>query len=256
MSEPDPSVYALYYWPHIQGRGEFVRLAFEDTGVPYLDVARSAAHGGIEALRHRLGQPDALGIAPFAPPFLVHGGVTHFQVANILDHLAPTLGLLPSGVSRHEALQLQLLLADLVSEVHDTHHPLGTTLFYEDQMPEAERRARVFVEHRLPKFLGYLEGVLARSGRGPFLLGGAHSYVDLSMFQVLEGIDYAFPTAARAFAPRMPGLIELHERVAARPDIAAYLASPRRIPFNAHDIFRAYPALDHTPTWAPSHAAP
>ena len=207
-------------------------------------------------MRHRLGQPDALGIAPFAPPFLVHGGVTHFQVANILDHLAPTLGLLPSGVSRHEALQLQLLLADLVSEVHDTHHPLGTTLFYEDQMPEAARRARVFVEHRLPKFLGYLEGVLARSGRGPFLLGGAHSYVDLSMFQVLEGIDYAFPTAARAFAPRMPGLVELHERVAARPDIAAYLASPRRIPFNAHDIFRAYPALDHTPSWAAPHAAP
>jgi len=245
------SPYALFYWPHIQGRGEFVRLALEDTQAPYIDIARSPAHGGIEALRQRLRGEGATSPVPFAPPFLDHEGHTFFQVANILDYLAPRLGLVPDdAVTRHEALQLQLLVADLVSEVHDTHHPLGTSLYYEDQKPEAIRRAQVFVDQRLPKFLGYFEATLTRHGRGPSLLGSGHSYVDLSLFQILEGTTYAFPKAMRAFAPKMPGLLALHHRVAARPGIAAYLASPRRIAFNQHGIFRAYPELDLTPSWA------
>lgn len=243
--------YALYYWPHIQGRGEFVRLALEDAQAPYLDVARSPDHGGIEALRRRLRGEGSPGPVPFAPPFLDHKGHTFFQVANILSYLAPRLGLVPDdAVARHEALQLQLLVADLVSEVHDTHHPLGTSLYYEDQQPEAVRRAQVFVDQRLPKFLGYFEATIARHGRGPSLLPGGHSYVDLSLFQVLEGMTWAFPKTMRAYAPRMPGLAALHDRVSARPGIAAYLASSRRIAFNNHGIFRAYPDLDRTPSWA------
>lgn len=239
-------MYELFYWPGLPGRGEFIRLALEDAGAPYLDVARSKEHGGVAALQKLLQGDGLAGLPPFAPPILRSDGLLIAQVANILLYLGPRLDLVGADeASRHHTHQLQLTVADLVSEVHDTHHPTTTALVYEEQKPEARLRAAAFLTHRLPKFLGYFERVL---GGRPFAIGGHHSYVDLSLFQVVEGLRYAFPRAMARREPGIPGLIALRDRVASRPRIAAYLASERRLPFNDHGIFRRYPELDETPT--------
>jgi glutathione S-transferase len=238
------TTYELYYWPSIQGRGEFIRLALEEAGAPYVDIARGP--DGIRVLLKTLGEATA-GIPPFAPPFLRSGALTIAQMPNILQYLAPRHGLVPDDeASRLAAHQLMLTIADLVNEVHDTHHPVGTGLYYEDQKPEAARRAKGFLAERLPKFLGYFEGILERApGRKEHLVGGSTSYVDLAMFQVIEGLEYAFPRAMKKLAPKIPRLLASRARVAASPRIAAYLASERRLPFNEQGIFRHYPELDH-----------
>ena len=234
--------YQLYYWPSVQGRGEFVRLALEEAGAEYDDVARFPQKGVPALMRFLEGTAD--GRLPFAPPFLKAGKLVIAQTANILLWLAPRHGLAPkSEAARLWAHQLQLTIADWLVEVHDAHHPIGGAFYYEDQKPEAKRRAAHFAAERLPKFLGYFERVLARE-KGGWLLGKAFSYADLSLFQMIAGLRYAFPRAMGKLEPRYPRSVALHGRVAARPRIAAYLASKRRIAFNQHGIFRHYPELD------------
>ncbi len=237
--------YELFYWPTIQGRGEFVRLALEDADAHYTDVARQRPEdgGGVPAMMHILRGDDP-GIAPFAPPFVRCGALVVAQTANVLQYLAPRLGLVPDDdASRLHAHQLMLTVMDFVGEVHETHHPVGTGLYYEDQKPEAKRRAGTFVAERLPKFTRYFERVLTRND-GEHLLGSAVTYVDLAAFQVVSGLEYSFPRALAAVSPALPRLLALRDRIAARPRLAAYLASPRRLPFNRQGIFRHYPELD------------
>jgi glutathione S-transferase len=235
-----PPPYELYYWPSIQGRGEFVRLALEEAGAPYVDVARRP--GGMKAMMEKM-RGDARTPPVFAPPFLKHGDLVIAQTANILAYLAPHLKLVPRDeASRARALELQLTIADLVAEAHDSHHPIGVDLYYEDQRPAAKKRAAGFVASRIPKYLGYFESRLAHTGA--FLLGARLSYVDLGAFQVVCGLSYAFPNGMAREAGRIPRLVALRDRVAERPRIAAYLASKRRIPFNEDGIFRHYPELD------------
>ncbi|MCD9006977.1 glutathione S-transferase [Luteimonas sp. XNQY3] len=230
--------YQLYYWTGIQGRGEFVRLALEDAGADYVDVARV---DGDDAMQPFLDGARG-GARPFAPPFLVSGALVIAQVAAILHVLGPKLDLVPEGeAARLQALQLQLTIADLVTEIHDSHHPIASAEYYADQKDAAKRRAADLRTHRLPKFLGYFEQVVAQ-GDGRAL--GAHSYVDLSLFQIVRGLDYAYPEAMAALSPKLPQLRELEARVAERPNIAAYLASERRLAFNTNGIFRHYPELD------------
>ncbi len=236
--------YELYYWTGIQGRGEFVRLAFEEAGVAYTDVARGDA--GDEAIVSMMAGKGG-GLRPFAPPFLKVGRLVIAQTANILRYLGPRLGLVPGDeTSRLAAHQHQLTIADLVVEAHDTHHPLGGSLYYQDQKPEARRRAALFVNERMPKYLGYFDALLGdnKRGKGRHLVGKGLSYVDLSLFQVMEGLAYAFPNALERLRRRIPRVQSVRDLVAERPCIAAYLASPRRIPFNEHGIFRHYPELD------------
>jgi glutathione S-transferase len=234
--------YELYYWPEIQGRGEFVRLALEDAGADYVDVAREPE--GVRAMM-ALMRSGAEAHPPFAPPILKDGERIIAQTAAILHDLGPRLGLAPDDDDlRTWALQVQLTLADLVVEAHDTHHPLGGDLYYEDQKPEAARRAEAFRGGRIPKFLGWLEAILAKNPHHGFLIGDAHSYCDLSLFQVVEGLRYAFPKAAARALKETPRVAAVHDRVAKRPGIKAYLASDRRIPFNEDGIFRRYPELD------------
>jgi glutathione S-transferase len=235
--------YELYYWAGIQGRGEFVRLALEEAGAEYLDVARQAA--GEEQMMRLLGRPSVEHL-PFAPPFLKAGELIIAQTANILLYLGPHHGLAPADeAGRLWVHQLQLTIADLVDEVHDTHHPIASSLYYEDQREEARARAADFLKSRAPKYFGYFEGVLERNTAGAAHLVGAElTYPDLSLFQVVAGLRYAFPRAMARLEPKYPRVVELHDRVAARPGIAKYLTSNRRIPFNEHGIFRHYPELD------------
>jgi len=236
--------YELYYWPEIQGRGEFVRLALEDADADYVDVARLPKRG-MPALMRFL-ESRSVERLPFAPPFLKAGKLVIAQTANILLYLGPRLGLVPKDEAiRLWAHQLQLTIADCVAEIHDTHHPISGGLYYEEQKREAKRRAADFRAERLPKFLDYFEQVLQRSAkRTNYLVGKEVSYVDLSMFQMIVGLRYAFPRAMARLEPKHPRLAALHDRVSARPRIAAYVSSPRRLPFNQQDIFRHYPELD------------
>src|SRR5271168_774078 len=237
--------YELYYWPSVQGRGEFVRLAMEEGGAPYRDVARESGKGaGVAAMMGILN--GGAERTPLAPPFLKAGRLLIGQTANILQYLGPRHGLAPkSEAGRLWTHQLQLTMVDFLVEIHDTHHPVAGSLYYEDQKTEARRRAADFVSHRMPKFLSYFENVLAQNATGKrYMLGAELTYVDLSMFQVIAGLGYAFPNAMVKAARNYPRLLALHSRIQERPRIAAYLASPRRIPFNNDGIFRHYPELD------------
>ncbi len=231
--------YELFYWPGIQGRGEFVRLALEDAGADYRDVARTSA--GMKRMMtllasHRHATP------PFAPPFLRDGKVLVGQTANVLLYLGGRLGLAPkSEAGRLWVHQLQLTLADLVVEAHDTHHPIGSGLYYEDQKRESRARSRLFLRDRVPKFLGYFHDLI---GKQRYLTGARATYADLSLFQCIEGLRYAFPKNMARIEKKLPRLADFRHRVADRPALAAYLVSDRRIPFSTEGIFRHYPELD------------
>ena len=233
-------IYELYYWPEIQGRGEFVRLALEDAGAEYIDVARR--RGGTSAML-KLLDDEKVKTPPFAPPFLKAGKVLIGQTANILLFLGSRHGLAPAGeAGRLWTHQLQLTIADFVVEIHDAHHPIASSLYYEDQRKEARRRAVQFLKERLPKYLGYFERLLQRN-RGR-LVGKSLTYADLSLFQIVAGLRYAFPRAMARLEKRHPRVVGVHDRVGERERIAAYLDSDRRIPFNQMGIFRHYQELD------------
>lgn len=240
-------IYELYYWPGIQGRGEFVRLALEEAGAEYLDIALLSEEqgGGVPAMMNIL-ESEELERPPFAPPFLKAGRRLIGQTANILLFLGPRLDLAPrDAAGRLWAHQLQLTLADFVAEVHDTHHPVGSGFYYEEQKAEAQRRSRDFLAQRLPKFLGYFERVLERNAQsGKWMVGKRLSYVDLSTAQIVAGLRYAFPRASKRALRACPGLRALHDAVFARPRIRRYVASGRRLDFNNDGIFRRYPELD------------
>lgn len=238
--------YELYYWPSIQGRGEFVRLSLEEAGASYVDVARTGKAGvGMGRMMRMLAAPRDPRPA-FAPPFLKAGRLLIGQTANILQFLGPRHALAPKDeAGRIWAHQLQLTITDFMAEVHDTHHPVASGLYYKDQKQEARRRAADFLANRLPKYFGYFERILARNPRGDrYSVAGKLSYVDLSLYQLVAGISYAFPRGAAKAARAHRRLYALHARIQERPRIAAYLASPRRIAFNEDGIFRHYPELD------------
>ncbi len=234
--------YELYYWPSIQGRGEFVRLALEEAGADYVDVARRGKRG-MAAMTKVL---EGRGVAhpPYAPPFLKAGKLVIAQTAEILFYLGARLDLAPRDeAGRLWAHQLQLTIADMVTHIHDTHHPISGWLYFEEQRPAARRRTKDFWRYQVPKMLGYFERVLKQNG-GKYSVGRHVSYVDLSLFQIVEGLRYAFPKRMKRFEKKMPLLVALHDSVMQRPRINAYLASPRRIPFSQWGIYRYFKELD------------
>ena len=245
MSPTQTETYELYYWPFLPGRGEFVRLILEDTGTPYIDVARKpeAEGGGAAAvIAFRTGKREGYPI--FAPPILKLGDLVIAQTSNICRFLGERLGLVPDDeASRLHANQIALTIDDLIVEVHDTHHPLGKALYYEEQKEAAIQRAQTFHRDRLPKLLNYFEHVLTYN-QSCTLVSKETTYVDLMMFQLLEGLNYAFPQSFQRLEKEIPQLLQLRDAVAQRPRIKAYLQSPRRIPFNENGIFRHYPELD------------
>jgi glutathione S-transferase len=234
--------YEFYYHPTVQGRGEFIRLALEEAGADYVDVARKGK-SGIAAMFKIINDRRSVR-PPLAPPFIKAGKLIIAQTANILFYLGPRLNLVPRDeAGRLWAHQLQLTITDLVVEIHDTHHPITSWLYYEEQRPAAKRRTQDFWRYRVPKFLDYFEHVLQKNG-GRYLVGGRLSYVDLSVFQIIEGLRYAFPKRMKRFEKKVPGLVALHDRVAGRPRIKAYLSSERRIPFSQWGIYRYFKELD------------
>lgn len=237
--------YRLIYWPMLPGRGEFVRLVLEDAKLPYIDVGRQdeSEGGGIDAVMKYV-KGDVDGFPVFAPPILEHGDLRIAQTANITMYLAETNDLLPDVPNaRWKLNQLAMSVADVVAEVHEVHHPISTGMYYEDQRDAAIEAAKSFVKHRIPRWLGYFE----RAIEGPFVLGEACSYVDLALFHMVEGLEYMFPKGMAAGADGAPKLMAIKNAVKARENVAAYLASERRIPFNETGIFRAYAELDIAP---------
>ena len=239
--------YELYYWPDIQGRGEFIRLALEEARADYIDAARRSERSGYGiAAMMRMMRDESAPRPPLAPPFLKDGDLVIAQTANILHYLGPQLGLTPKDeAGRIWVHQLQLTVSDFVTEIHDTHHPVACGLYYKDQKTEAKRRAADFLKNRMPKFLQYFERILAANPHGDqYMAGKALSYADLSMFQIIAGLRYAFPRAMAGMEAEIPLLVALHDHVRTRPNIARYLKSARRLPFNQYGIFRRYKELD------------
>jgi len=240
-------LYELYYWPTIQGRGEFVRLALEYADINYVDVARQPEEegAGVPALM-RLLENKEMQNPPFAPPYLKIDELIIGQTANILQYLGTPNVLAPDNeADRLWIHQLQLTISDFITEIHDTHHPIAGELYYEDQKEEALKRAENFRENRLLKYLGYFERVLANNpGGSSYLVGDTLSYVDISLFQLVAGLRYAFPNMMASIKKKYPNLNELHNHIETLPRIAAYLSSGRRIPFNQMGIFRYYKELD------------
>jgi glutathione S-transferase len=239
-------IYELYYWPGIQGRGEYIRLALEEGGADYIDTALLADEegGGVAALERFLDGGD-IARPPFAPPFLRAGRQLIGQTPNILLFLGSRLGLAPrAAAGKLWVHQLQLTLADFIVEIHDTHHPVGSSLYYDEQKPEAKRRTKEFLAHRLPKYLGYFERVIERNPEGArWLAGPTLTYADLSLAQVVAGLGYAFPDSIERQLRDCPRIAKLHDAVFARPRIKRYVASKRRLDFNNDDLFRRYPDL-------------
>ena len=231
--------YTLWYWPSLQGRGEFVRLALEGAEIPYEDRARQVGEDGLMADLN-----DRTGRTPFAPPYLELDGLVIAQVANILMYLGERHSIAPSNMADRLWLnQLQLTIADLVAEVHNVHHPVAMMDYYDDQKPEAARAAKQFREDRMPKFLGHFEDA-AQANPGDWLIDHTWSYADTSLFQIIEGLRYMFPQRMAALESRYPALLRLRDAVADLPGIRAYLKSDRRLPFTTEGIFRHYPELD------------
>lgn len=231
--------YELYYWPGIQGRGEFIRLALEDAGADYVDVWRLSPGSA--------GPSDINCETPsFAPPYLRDSDVVVGQTAAILLYLGPRLGLAPVDERlRLWTHQIQLTIADFVDEAHDVHHPIGAGRYYEEQKPESRRRAAEFRDERVPKFLDWFETILSRNPAGhSSLVGNTVTYADLSLFQMVEGLSYAFPRLMARSMPGFPKVAALHQAVGRRLRLRAYLDSERRIAFNESGIFRHYPELD------------
>src|SRR5205085_11594340 len=110
----------------------------------YVDTALVSEKkgGGVRAMQKFLSGED-VARPPFAPPFLRAGKRLIGQTANILLYLGGRHGLAPrDDAGRLWVHQLQLTIADLVVEAHDTHHPVGSGLYYEEQKPESKRRAK------------------------------------------------------------------------------------------------------------------
>jgi glutathione S-transferase len=222
-----------------------VRLALEEAAAEYIDVGRlsEAEGGGVPAILKLMNAPE-ITTPPFAPPFLKAGELIIGQTANILMFIGTHHALAPTDeAGRLWTHQLQLSVTDFAKEIHDTHHPVGAAFYYEEQKPEAKRYTDNFMKLRLPKFLNYFETVIARND-GRHLVGSSLTYIDLSLFQLVAGLRYAFPRAMTRIEPSVPRLVALHDSVQSRPRTAAYLASPRRMPFDEKGVFRRYPELD------------
>ena len=231
--------YELYYHAANPGRGEFIRLPLEEAGADYVDVAREP--GGADKMA-RFMQDTSVAHLQFAPPFLKHGDLVIGQTANILLYLGTRLALAPADEGeRLWTHQLQLTIADLVQAIQHTHHPVAHGLYYDDQKAEALTYTGHFFADRVPKFFGYFERVL---GSRQFMVGTSLSYVDLSLYWLLEGLRFSFPARMQRLEGAYPGIVALHDRVAARPKIVAYRKSPRFMAFNDRGVFRHYPELD------------
>ena len=240
-----PTPYRLVYWPTIPGRGEFVRVILEDVGAAYIDVARlpEAEGGGSRAVVGFLADPPP-GLRPLACPVLVADDLVLAQSVAIAMLLGERHHRLPGdGAGRYGVQQVLLTMTDLVAEVHSVHHPISTSLRYEDQREAAIVGARPFHAQRLPKYLDWLERLLADNG-DEVLVGAGTTVADLWVLPLLDGLDYAFPRSMAALAPRVARLRGLRDRVASRPPLVTYLASARHRPHNLSGIFRHYPELD------------
>ena len=200
-----------------------MRLALEEAGADYVDVARRGRQTRRAPAMMKLLESNPAGAAALCAAVPEAGKDISRRRRSFCSISAPRLSLAPRDeAGRLWAHQLQLTVTDLVVHIHDTHHPVSGWLYYEEQRPAAKRRTADFWRYRAPKFLGYFERVLQRNG-GKYMVGRRLTYVDLSLFQIVEGLRYAFPKRMKRFEKKVPLLIALHDRVAKRPRIAAYL---------------------------------
>ncbi|OCH89353.1 glutathione S-transferase C-terminal-like protein [Obba rivulosa] len=276
--------YTLYYWPGIPGRGEYIRLAFEFAGVPYKDANDpkqfmqlfQPEHAGhpphfappilalpsgkllsqtpaiLNLLAPRLGLAGARG-SLLAPPAQRLGGAWA-EFGEERERVLKEDETEDAEQERATVNQLVLTALDLCSEAHDVHHPIAKSKYYEEQKEPALACAASFRADRIPKFLKHFNAVLtsnpatktADAGAGQtFLVGARTTTADLVLFQVLDGLLYAFPRRMAKLRKddAYDAVFALHESVRDGPALKGYLESERRRPFGM-GLFRHYEELD------------
>lgn len=122
--------------------------------------------------------------------------------------------------------------------------------YYEDQKTEALRFSKEFRKDRIPKFFGYFNKALkynkAKGASGKYLVGDKLTYADTTLFHVIDGVSYAFPTRVEELKAEGAGFEELwafYEGIKAEENIKSYLESDRRLAYK-NGIFRYYAELD------------
>lgn len=255
--------YTLLYHPGIPGRGEYIRLALEASNTPYTDLAVEKKDGYAEVQQACMnkGLESEAGNPPiFAPPALrIVGGrddggtLVISQTPNILDYLGGRVGMAGDAGKEDEkyfVAEVALTALDLSNEVHDSHHPVAVALYYEDQKEESLRRAKDLRENRIPKFFSYFARTLKhnaeKSGQGRYLVSDRLTYADTTVWQVLDGLYFAFPKemAARKEEEEFRELLgPFYDGVKEEKGIKEYLASGRRMEYSM-GLFRRYPELD------------
>lgn len=263
-SEPTPKrprtnpTFELLYHPSVPGRGEFIRLALEAASIPYNDVANNDKKGYsiVQAACSPKSTGDTDGNPPaFAPPALRVPGAGKdgktlliYQTPNILIYLGPHLGLAPEDeVERLWVNQNMLTALDLNNETHDTHHPIAVMQYYEDQKEEALKKSKNFRENRIPKYFSFFERVLKgneETGKGKYLVSDMLTYADTTLWQVMDGLHFAFPKELEARSNDYPLLFgTFYPSIKEEKHLKEYLASDRRLPYSM-GVFRHYPELD------------
>ncbi|KAL1639271.1 hypothetical protein SLS58_008113 [Diplodia intermedia] len=251
--------YELLYHPGIPGRGEYIRLVLEAAGTPYSEPAREKGKAGYDAVLATCSPSstgDADGNPPvFAPPALRVPGAGRdgkalviAQTPNIIQYLAPKVGLAPADeADALHASQIMLTALDLSNETHDSHHPIAVSLYYEDQKDAAKQRAKDFRENRIPKFFSYFERSLKgneESGGGKYLVGDKLTHADTTVWQVIDGLLFAFPKELEARKEEFPLIFgKFYPGIKEEKGLKEYLASDRRLKYS-QGLYRHYPELD------------
>nr|ACM44934.1 sigma-class glutathione S-transferase [Laternula elliptica] len=217
--------WVLYYWPGFKGRAEFVRLVFEEAGIPYLESNQGVADSIIKG--------EIGGYPVMMPPVVAKGDFRLGQTQMICQYLAGKYGLAPKGEEdKIHAEQVCASMYDYLTEGYGAFHGAKPGVKYADQKEEAQRYIDRVVQQRLPRYLKHFETVLAANTAGTgFLFGDSISHADLALFHIMNATEFQFPEVYKS-ADYIPLLKAHRDRIASRPNIVAYTQSERCKPFS------------------------
>ncbi|XP_013395749.1 glutathione S-transferase [Lingula anatina] len=234
------SEWVLYYWP-LAGRGEFVRLVFEEAGVPYKEI------NDVELLSKNFKKIDLppsedFSFPCFAPPVIKKGDFVLSQTPVICEYLGKKFGLYPDGGEEEEyhARQFNLTIHDFIADGRLAFHGRNHTESYYTQKEETQTYIDFFVKNRLPKWLRNLEHLLnanyGKHGGKGYAIGTKMTYVDLALLHVLRATESQFPAPWEELKGSFPLCREFKERMSQRPNLAAYFKSDRCRPFEGNSM--------------------
>jgi len=233
MTPPPKDMWQILYWPAKDadgkvaagaGRAEYLRVLFEEAGVPYQDVT-----AGLRAFFWQ--NLEAQPYPALAPPAIRKNNFILGQTAVCAKRLAMEFGFYPTDEDdAAHAEQIVTTVHEYIAEGRSAFHPVKNTMSYHDQKEEAKPYIAAFKADRLPRYMTNFERFLkANRGGGGFFVGDSLSYVDLQVMVMLQVTRSQFPDAWEALDAKL--LKDHLAQMEARPRIKAYLLSDRKQPF-------------------------